>query len=140
MPDHSKGNTQATSQRPALPPLTDPRIRAAIRFFAEHAGYSSPPGRMACAVSLALAEWDARQAGVWFAWEDDADGWNDPPECFDGEPEGTEHSCEGCICYSPDDDGSHYFTLASLWGVWDASPEYRRVVQAELAHEAGYGR
>jgi hypothetical protein len=142
MPDYSKGNREENSAAtllPALPPLTDSRIRRAVRFFAEHAGYSSPPGRMACAAALALAEWDARQAGVWFAWEDDPEGMPDGGLCSCGC--GNEiHRCEGCVCYSPDDDGSHYFILTSLWGIWDASPEYRRVVQAELAQEAGYGR
>jgi hypothetical protein len=147
MPDHSKGNTRETSQRPALPSLTDPRMRRAIRFFAEH-GASRPGWTIVDAVNLALAEWDAREDGCLWVWEEDADGWNrEIRECFHLYPRSIADrerhmerlgQCEGCILYGPLPDEREH--LASLWGMWDASPEYRRVVQAELAQEAGYGR
>ena len=109
--------------------MTD-RLRTAWRFFQAHAGYCTPPGRAACALSLAKAEAVAREEGLLFHWEDDSDGMprDGVCSCGCGKPIQT---CEGCIC--TDADGN---VLASLWGIWDADGDYRRVVEAELAEEA----
>lgn len=44
---------------------------------------------------------------------------------------GCEHSVEGCVV--KDEEGN---VLASLWGIVDASDDYRHFVEAELASEA----
>ena len=100
----------------------------AWRFFMEHAGYATPPGRAVCAASLARAEEHAEAAGLTFEWLWDADAdlsWMDEAEAA------REHEVLGCIVRGPD--GEH---LASLWGIVDADAGYRRVVEAELAAEA----
>jgi hypothetical protein len=45
--------------------------RSRIRFFADHAGYRTPPGRMLCAKSLADAEEWAQSLGIEAVWEFD---------------------------------------------------------------------
>lgn len=103
------------------------------RFFLKSAGYSvaqgetQKQGRSRSARELARAEKWARTHGVTFEWVNDSDA---DPNDWDGEgPIGE--VAEGCIarCASGG-------TLASLWSIWDASTEYRRVVEAELASEA----
>ncbi len=104
------------------------------QFFFSQAGYSydakvetPEQGKLRCAIQLAQAEVWAAAHGVTFKWMPDEDA--DPTD-WDGEgPIGE--SAEGCVakCASGG-------VLESLWGIWDASEEYRRVVQAELALEA----
>lgn len=105
-------------------------LRSAFRFFHEHSGYSVPPGRAVCALDLARAEALASEEGWRVEWHDDAEGARDwYCEC------GCQPSeVLGCVLTFTHDDGSeaHF----SLWGIGDPSPEYRRVVEAELASEA----
>jgi hypothetical protein len=100
--------------------------RDAIEFFAENAGYCTPPGRMACAKELAEAEHIAR-ANHWdYTWEDDDLPW-------DGDAPAPEY-VQGCVLR----DRCGGTVLASLWGIGinDWSDPYIRVVEAELAAQA----
>jgi hypothetical protein len=104
------------------------RIISAWRFFLNHAGYCTPPGRAACALALARAERWAQENDLTFTWECDID----PDLSWMSERErAKEHVCEGCVCRDAE---GH--VLTSLWGIVDADNEYRRVVEAELASEA----
>ncbi len=100
-------------------------------FFEQHAGYARQPdesddqARARCATDLVNAERWAQNAGVTFEWSDD---WSvDHQSEFDYRPD----TCETCTCY-----GADGAVLASLGCIDDATPEYRRVVEAELASEA----
>ena len=118
-----------------------PTLREAIRFFAEHAGYFTPPGRMACAKKLALAEERAKDLGLHFAWEEEQDEWDG--DC----PLASTDLLEWCACYdrAPSDDRWRNISgapkarcLASLCMIATTGyrDPYRRVVEAELASEA----
>jgi len=112
--------------------MADADFRRRWQFFLEHAGYCTPPGRAACALSLARAERDAEFHELAFRWEDDADGWSDircDEKRWPGK--GPRETCESCGCYDPD--GVY---LTGLGGIWDADADYRRVIQAQLALEA----
>lgn len=108
----------------------------AVMFFYEHAGWSFDPatetqeqGKIRSAYRLTRAERDARSAGITFGWEDD---WGvDHQKEFDGYDDGEPETCEVCTAY--DEDGE---IVGSLACVDDASSEYRRVVEAEIALEA----
>lgn len=117
-------------------PMTAP-IDDAIRFFWHHAGTSYRPGvetvdegRHRGAVALARAEQWADENGVVFEWAPDWDVVDHAAEydCYD---EGGPESCETCTALDENGD-----VLASLGCIDDATDEYRRVVQAELALEA----
>lgn len=112
------------------------------RFFYDHAGYSYDPktetaqqGRIRCALSLAEAE-DAAQRLDWrYEWTNDW-GVGSHREYFgkdsayaDREPD----TCEFCQLFDADGE-----VLETLGCVDDASTEYRRVIEAELASEALY--
>jgi hypothetical protein len=109
------------------------RMQRKILWFAEHAGYCTPPGRMACAKTLALAEDYAADMDWEHYWEPDGDGCGGCDcgdkrcRCSSGKPHLTEY------CVLKDKDGN---VLASLGGICEASEDYRRVVQAELSAEA----
>lgn len=133
--------------------------QAAIRFFADNAGYATPPGRMVCAKQLADAEAEAKRR-QWYV------EWNDAVECFCAEDDVTcecdrrrQHNATHhwpnlyqtvCVCeeamllavpwgahgYDCAGAGAPAPVLASLSGICSATPEYRRVVAAELAAEA----
>lgn len=133
----------------------DTSLRRAYLFFKKHAGYvvgESAKG----ALKLAKVERRAKAAGLEVEWVSDDDfslrDDNHEEWCKDGrvaeavrkgQPvdrdracnvhviRGCEHYAEGCIV--KDVDGTE---LASLWGIVDASNEYRRVVEAELYVEA----
>jgi hypothetical protein len=111
--------------------------QAAYLFFLRNAGYSYDPktqtkqqGRAAGARRLAKAERDARALGYTFEWEDDwtiGDHFKEYGECYaNGEPE----TCESCVMR--DSAGK---VVQSLGCIDDATREYRRVVEAELALE-----
>lgn len=110
----------------------------AVQFFYDHAGWGYNPateteeqGRQRHAEELADAEQAAKRAGVWYVWE--------PDQEVDERDElsTTEHTCEWVALYiAPEDVHDRPRMLASLGGIWDASAEYRRVVEAELASEA----
>lgn len=114
--------------------------QAAYLFFLKHAGYSYDPktetpkaGRSRCARQLAKAERDARALGYTFEWDDDPDGYDSQAR-----KEGVQ-TCESCVCLDgedPADGDRNRHVLASLGGIWDATREYQRVVEAELALEA----
>ena len=105
--------------------------QSAIDFFYEHAGYSHDPaietpeeGRLRCAEALAEAEAFAETNGIVVSWSADWDV-NHTAE-FDYEPETCEHAAALM----------HGEVVASLGCIDDATPEYRRVVEAQLADEA----
>ncbi len=110
-------------------------MNKATRFFYEHAGYNFNPatetveqGKLRCAKSLANAERYAQSQGFTFTWEDD---WMvDHAKEYDCYEDGGPETCEACICR--DSDGN---VLASLCCIDDATSEYRRVIEAELASE-----
>lgn len=108
----------------------------ALRFFWEHGGYNYDPatetadeGRARCALEAAGAEVWAREQGIEFRWEDD---WNvgDHVAEFDCYEDGGPDTCEMCAAYLGDT------LLACLGCIDDASDEYRRVIEADLAMEA----
>lgn len=91
----------------------------AYRFFREHAGWLVGFSAVG-AVALARAEQAARERGWACYWE-----WDEAP----ADPEFP----VGCVLR--DDHGR---VLGSLWGIEDnAPPWYRRVIEAELALDAG---
>jgi hypothetical protein len=100
-----------------------------IRFFFKWGAWGHNPaletplqGRWKCARSLAAAEQWGKENHLSFEWGDDfRDG---------DEPDDVER-VEYCTVF--DREGNH---LTSLGAIWDASPEYRRVIQAEMATEA----
>lgn len=107
--------------------------RKAFRFFLNNAGYSNPPGRVACAAALAKAEKKARDLNLSFYWEadNDADLGDHEYWCAMAKHgKNCSHSAEGVSLMV---NGS---VLESLWGIIDATADYRRVVEAELALEA----
>jgi hypothetical protein len=99
-------------------------LQSRYRFFKERAGYRVG-FRAAGALELARAEVKAERYGFTFDWSDD----DQLAEAFDGK-EYREYPAEICVC---EDRGE---VLASLCGIIEASCEYRRVVEAELALEA----
>ena len=114
------------------------KMTAAERFFWLHAGFSydsqtetKAQGKRRCAIEMAEAEAYAQDAGWTFEWQDD---WSigDHSRAFDcyKQGEGPE-TCETCLLTDEDNR-----VLASLGCIDDATPEYRRVIEAELADEA----
>ena len=104
-------------------------------FFHRNAGYSydsttetKAQGRSRCALKLAQAERDARALGYTFDWVEDpfADrSW------FENDGQSEEpNEAFGCICRNAQGE-----SVQSLWGIFDPTREYRRVVEAELALE-----
>ena len=108
----------------------------AIKFFQEHAGYCTPPGRMVCAKQLADAEEQAEELGLQFLWLHDSDvdlSWlEDWPEHDRRRYNSTEHEYFVCLVY--DADGND--TLAILGQIDTPTISDQRVYQAELASEA----
>ncbi len=96
-----------------------------IQFFREHAGYSTPPGRLVCAKNLADAEEYANTNDWVYEWHDDPEPWDSDI------PDYTPSEVLGCILRDADRN-----ILAALFGIADPDQEYRRVVEAELAYEA----
>lgn len=114
----------------------DTRFIAAWRFFRENAGYSTPPGRVACAMEYARAERDGRALGWSVVWADD-DGctcheFDFICDCQRVDRRGrSECHCEYAALW--DDRGNF---MDSLSGICGADADYRRVVAAELMLEA----
>jgi hypothetical protein len=114
--------------------------RKGIKFFQEHAGYCTPPGRMACAKSLAIAEQAANVAEAQFEWrQEEFERIEDllDSSMFRSENEFKRY-CDKyrddvLCCILRDANGD---VLASLGGIIGADKDYRRVVEAELALEA----
>lgn len=101
------------------------RLGRAYLFFKEH-GATVYGHAAQVAYDLARAEKWARDEGIEFEWKDDPDSYRD---YSDSEPGVMVFE----FCVAVNEDGE---VLASLGGVGDASTEYRRVVEAELALEA----
>ncbi len=105
-------------------------MRIAWKFFLDHAGFAVPPGRAQCAMGLAKAEMAAKANGFRFEWSDDPDGCSCCEVCPVEKRRGV--SVEQCLMLSQN--GS---VVASLCGICGADQDYRRVIEAELASEAG---
>jgi hypothetical protein len=106
------------------------------QFFYDHAGWGYHPdketpeeGRRRGARALVEAERYARDHDWWYRWDSELGMIDHVTEfvCYDTEPE----TCESCALYAEDGE-----LLGSLGCIDDATPEYRRVVEAELALEA----
>lgn len=133
-------------------------LRSAFRFFHEHAGYSTPPGRAVCALALARAEAKADAVGLVFEWSDD----DEPAEACTGRrikdpksgkmvDEYATYPAVVCAVYAADRDSDNAprryrldfrpNPLASLGGIIESDDTrdrntYRRIIEAELATEA----
>ena len=108
--------------------------RKAWKFFHRNAGWIVGEQAISAA-HLARAEQWALEVGVVYEWVDDDTPCDGDCDCPNPRP-----SYEGCILYRDtkcqscgNGEREH---LASLWGICGATPEYRRVVEAELALEA----
>lgn len=115
----------------------DKAMKEAIKFFAEHAGYATPPGRMACAKALAKAEAQAELMNLRVEWESDYDAddsWMDAKQRKDFE----DGKLIPMVCRMFNADKSQ--VLAALGGIFlyenEDAGTYQRVVEAELAQEA----
>ena len=115
--------------------MTRAQLTDAEQFFYDNAGYSYGPdetpeqGRKRCARELADAEQWAQLVGAEFRWSDD---WEitshvgEFPDAYDHEPD----TCEVCDLHV---NGQW---RQSLGCIDDATDDYRRVIEAELASEA----
>lgn len=107
------------------------------QFFFDNAAYSYNPdtqtreqGQLACAQSLAVAELDAKAAGIWFEWRQDDE---DSSSFSDELP-----VCPLWHCNARNANGE---VIASLGGVdlgeqtpyTSPRPPYCRVIEAEIA-------
>ena len=110
------------------------KLMKSWRFFMEHDGYATPPGRAACALHSArvdlLRDRLEERGRIRFEWVPDYDG-SGPSDWGWSEKELVEwnrstHECEGCILVV---DGEE---RESLWSIWDASSEYRRCIETGL--------
>jgi len=121
------------------------------QFFYEHAGWGYDPaketsneGRVRCAKELALAETWARENCYSFSWEYEQES----PQSVFGKPCPKKGKCADAKCPYAHYDPKNEFFVAEIWdnsetpevvgslGMIEApSKEYRRVVEAELAHE-----
>src|SRR5436190_1084633 len=108
----------------------------AFHFFIENAGYSTPPGRVACAANLARAEKWARDHDIEFQWE------YDDILLEDVLPE--DHKCVKGFLNSQSCDHEVFFVfvdtttngrLYSIGGILDPTNTDRRLYEAELALE-----
>ena len=119
----------------------------AVEFFYDNAGYSYDPatetvedGRLRGARQLAMAERFAQVMGAEYVWEDDwsLGGNHADNYCADAYPDngGEPETCEWVAMYAHIPAGFENMALvASLSCIDDATPEYRRVIEAELALE-----
>ena len=106
------------------------RLVESWRFFMREAGYIVGQ-RAAVALRLAKAEAAAAES-LTFRWEHDTDpdlSWMDAAERAES------HEVLGCVALRPCGACGESVQVASLWGIVDPSPEYRRVVEADLACE-----
>jgi len=114
--------------------MTRAELTDAEQFFYDHAGYSHGPdetpgqGRERCARELAQAEQWAQLVGAEFQWEDDWSIISHVAE-FDADDHEPD-TCESCSLVVTG------VWRASLGCIDDATDDYRRVIEAELASEA----
>ena len=104
-------------------------LSPAEQFFFDNAEYSWRPGketedagRRRSGIMLAFAETVAKAADTRFMWVPDRNGEHAK------DPDGPK-TCELCCLYLGDDP----IPIASIGCVDDATPEYKRVIEAELA-------
>jgi hypothetical protein len=116
--------------------LVDPDLAKRYRFFIEHAGYATPPGRVACALALAKAEQAAERRGLTFWYDDETDEW-------DADDVVRPRYVLWCaVSRAPAADAArdldHKYVLAGVGmvGVDSLADPYLRVVAAELFSEA----
>lgn len=109
----------------------------ALQFHYEHGGFCYDPaterpedGRARCALAAAGAEAWAREQGIEFRWEDDWHIGDHAAEFPDAYDDGGPETCEMCGAWLGDE------CLAALGCIDDATDEYRRVIEADLAAEA----
>ncbi len=120
------------------------------QFFYRNAGFSYNPkmqtkqqGHWASARSLAQAEAWAQSQGLIAVWQFDViadasfvEDWTEEEQT---EWNAKDHEALGCILYRPcpdhGTDCKHAEHLQSLWGIFDPTEEYKRVIEAELALE-----
>ena len=123
-------------QRETNDPIPQPFLQD-WAFFARNSGYATPPGPLACAWELAMAERHAQEEDWECEWQEDEYGCSGC-DC------GDEHNCPCCsgecgpmVCLliATDDNGERD-VLTTLGGICGATDEYKRVVEAELALEA----
>lgn len=108
------------------------KLRQAFKFFLEHAGYATPPGRAACALELAKAEIWANDNGYTFNVVDDPEvdtSWMSEAELQ--KLRAGDLEAVGVILL----DTLNERPLTSLWGIVVAESSYLRVVKAELVCE-----
>lgn len=110
-------------------------FNAAVKFFEEWAGYAVGPGETAAqarrrgAYRLAQAEAEMHSRGWRVEWEHS----QEPYEMGDAETEMPREVLDAVLL---DENGR---VMASLSQIADPSRQYGRVVEAELALEAGLG-
>lgn len=97
---------------------------------AHHVGQNPKVGRVQGAVRLAKAERAARERGYNVNWEHDRETWD---------PGDTDYVPSEVLCASLINPTT-LATEASLCSIADPDRNYRRVVEAELALEAGLDR
>jgi hypothetical protein len=124
------GRSEIAKARKALTP--------AQLFFYERGGYSYDPktettdeGRIRRAIELAQVEAYGHNLGYTFAWDDDWEVGNHFVFYGYSYRNGEPKTCEHCCC--KDAEGN---VVASVGCIDDATPQYRRVIEAELADEA----
>jgi hypothetical protein len=109
----------------------DKRFYDRVRFFLEHAGYSTPPGRLACAWRLAEAEARGIQEGLIFNHCPEWDEWDaDVPK-----PKYV-LLCEVWESEAARDFGACSLASLGMVGVNSLADPYLRVVRAELYRDA----
>jgi hypothetical protein len=109
-------------------PAPEPELTPEEKFFYDHAGFSFNPkteteeqGKVNCAKQRVKAVKYAEDHGWNYEWHADQNGC----ECEDG----ADHEVEYCILFD------HGTVIESVGGVCNATAEYRRVVEADLALE-----
>ena len=112
-------------------------MKEAIKFFAANAGYAEPPGRLACAKSLAEAEVKAQEYGLQVNWEDDYDSdtsWMDAEQLKDFEAGDLVPFCLRIF------NADNSEVLAALGGIFlyvhKDNDDTKRVYEAECFQEA----
>lgn len=124
----------ATTYGPAFP-----ETRKQWRFFLNHAGWANPPGRAACALSLARAEQRAEQdEEIRFRWERDDvpdTSWCSDRDMADLQAGRTEILC--CFLDTWCDQCGDWRVQDVLGGIHVLAYDdnYRRVVEAQMAAE-----
>lgn len=125
-----------------------PTMRRALEFFAENAGYSTPPGRMMCARDLARAEAEGSRRGWAVEWSPETDcfcrEFDSDCECRRAARRGDSRNGRWeCYCESAVlgeeigwPENPRIVWLGSLGGICSADSAYRRVVSAELMLDA----